>query len=391
MTENGLPQNWNYQSIGELCDLINGRAFKPTEWSKEGLPIVRIQNLNDETKPFNYFNGKAAEKNLINNGDVLLSWSGTPGTSFGCFYWNGGEAVLNQHIFKVVVDEQKCDKEFFIFAVNNILDEMIAQAHGGVGLRHITKAKLEQLNLAIAPLEEQQRIVGRIKECLSRVDEIKHLREESRKETSNLLAATIEDYFKDAGGEDVELGEVVTIESTLIDPRHNEFLDLPHVGGANIFSGTGELINIKTAREENLISGKFIFDSSNVVYSKIRPYLRKVFRPNFRGLCSADIYPLKPNLERISPDFLFYLLLSRDFTNYAIASSNRAGMPKVNRTQMFAYKFKLPPLNVQKLIATRLDEAKETALALVTEFENTDVELGQVTNSVLRKAFAGEL
>ena len=48
---------WSTKPIGELCDLINGRAFKPSDWGTEGLPIVRIQNLNDHNKPFNNYSG----------------------------------------------------------------------------------------------------------------------------------------------------------------------------------------------------------------------------------------------------------------------------------------------------------------------------------------------
>ena len=64
-------------TIGSICRLVNGRAFKPSDWSNEGLPIVRIQNLNDKEKPFNYYTGVADDKHLIDDGDVLLSWSGT--------------------------------------------------------------------------------------------------------------------------------------------------------------------------------------------------------------------------------------------------------------------------------------------------------------------------
>ena len=78
---------WPTKPIGELCDLINGRAFKPSDWGTEGLPIVRIQNLNDQSKPFNKFDGKYSDKHFIDNGAILPSWSGTPGTSFGCFRW----------------------------------------------------------------------------------------------------------------------------------------------------------------------------------------------------------------------------------------------------------------------------------------------------------------
>jgi type I restriction enzyme S subunit len=145
-------------TIGEIADYINGRAFKPTEWSDAGIPIIRIQNLNDHTKPFNYFEGEFSEKHAIKSGDILLSWSGTPGTSFGCFIWDGPDGVLNQHIFRVDLDEQKCSKEYFVRAVNSKLNLIIEKAHGGVGLKHITKDKLVKIPIPLPPLAEQKRI-----------------------------------------------------------------------------------------------------------------------------------------------------------------------------------------------------------------------------------------
>ena len=140
--------------VGDACTLINGRAFKPDEWSTEGLPIVRIQNLNSEEAPFNYYSGKVKSQHLINSGDLLFSWSGTPGTSFGAFFWRRGKAALNQHIFKVIPN---CDYNLFFlqYALNERLNFIISRAHGGVGLQHITKKELDEVLLFQPDINEQ--------------------------------------------------------------------------------------------------------------------------------------------------------------------------------------------------------------------------------------------
>ena len=123
-------KRWPTKPLGEVCELVNGAPFKPSDWDGSGLPIVRIQNLNDAAKPFNYTSKKLAEKFRVRPGDTLLSWSGTPGTSFGCFRWNGPEGWLNQHIFNVHLKKEVLPP-FFIHQVNSKLDELIAKAHGG--------------------------------------------------------------------------------------------------------------------------------------------------------------------------------------------------------------------------------------------------------------------
>jgi type I restriction enzyme S subunit len=165
-----LPPGWAEAPIGSLCSLNNGRAFKPTEWTTDGLPIVRIQNLNNPEAPFNHFRGEFESRYHLRGGELLFAWSGTPGTSFGAHVWRGGEAVLNQHIFRVDFEEDTLDKRFFRYAINQKLDELIDIAHGGVGLRHVTKGTFERTLVAIPPLNEQKRIADKLDVLLARVD-----------------------------------------------------------------------------------------------------------------------------------------------------------------------------------------------------------------------------
>lgn len=165
-----LPIGWAQSKIGNLCSLKNGRAFKPTEWTTSGLPIVRIQNLNNPKSSYNYFAGEPEPRYHLLGGELLFAWSGTPGTSFGAHVWRGGEAVLNQHIFRVDFDAENMDKRFFRYAINQKLDELIDVAHGGVGLRHVTKGTFEGTEIKVPPLAEQKRIADKLEAVLGRVD-----------------------------------------------------------------------------------------------------------------------------------------------------------------------------------------------------------------------------
>lgn len=154
-----VPNGWEKTTIGQACKLVNGRAFKPSDWTKEGTPIVRIQNLNDPMAEFNYCTGDIEKKFWIDTGSLLFAWSGTPGTSFGAFIWNGGKAVLNQHIFQVY-PKDNISKPFLKYSFDGHIDEIMEKAHGGVGLRHITKRELEKIQLLIPSRGIQDRFVA---------------------------------------------------------------------------------------------------------------------------------------------------------------------------------------------------------------------------------------
>jgi len=171
----------------------------------------------------------------------------------------------------------------------------------------------------------------------------------------------------------VLLGEVIDVASGQVDPRTEPYLDLPHVGGDNIESGSGSLCELRTARELNLISGKYEFGPDDVLYSKIRPALNKVALPDFAGICSADMYPLRPRPGRIERRYLAYVLRQNDFLSYAEKHSSRTNIPKINRDALLAYQVRLPPLTEQCRIADLLDKAdairrkRKEAIALTEE------------------------
>jgi type I restriction enzyme, S subunit len=179
--------------IGHLCTLQNGRAFKSSEWSDSGTPIIRIQNLRDSTKPFNHYSGGLPERFRVRKGDVLLSWSGTPETSFGCFRWSGMEGWLNQHIFNVRLNQQCVLPDYFVLHVNAVLSELIRRAHGGVGLRHITKDQLVQIELSVPSLETQRFVV----DLLSRTENIVLMRREAEQKAKEIVPALFLDMLGD--------------------------------------------------------------------------------------------------------------------------------------------------------------------------------------------------
>ena len=128
-----------------------------------------------------------------------------------------------------------------------------------------------------------------------------------------------------------------------------------------------------------------------VLYSKIRPYLRKVARPDFAGLCSADIYPLSPLSDAIARDYLYYLLLSLGFTAYANQGSARAGMPKVNREHLFEYQLRLPSVEQQHRDTAALDALAEETAGIANVYEQKLGSIAALRQALLQQAFTGAL
>ena len=162
--------------------------------------------------------------------------------------------------------------------------------------------------------------------------------------------------------EEYSLGQLIEIASGQVDPKQPPYCDSPQIGSENIESHSGKLVNVKSAGEKGVISGNYAFDENDILYSKIRPALNKVAAPSFKGICSADIYPIRPAAGNLLRGYLFYLLLAQDFLDHAIRNSERGKIPKINRNALDCYKALIPLPAEQQRIASCLS----TLDALIT-------------------------
>ena len=140
----------------------------------------------------------------------------------------------------------------------------------------------------------------------------------------------------------------------MVDPKSGKYDLLPHVAPGNIESFTGRLYdNVKLVGEENLISGKFVFNVGDIVYGKINPQLGKYVFARFSGLTSADAYVLNAK-NGIVQKFLYAVIQTRDFYDYSVSVSKRSGMPKINRDELNAYSYWAPSESEQLKIGEYL-------------------------------------
>lgn len=152
-----VPKGWMLLQVSDICKLQNGNSFKPHEWDTKGLPIIRIQNLNGSGN-YNYFSGVPQDKWLVEPGQLLFSWAGTKGVSFGPFIWNGPKGVLNQHIYKVFANEN-VHEHWLYLALLHITQKIEAQAHGFKStLLHVQKKDIDNQFVLTQPVAEQKKI-----------------------------------------------------------------------------------------------------------------------------------------------------------------------------------------------------------------------------------------
>ncbi len=451
-----LPNGWSYAKIGNLCFLHNGRAFKQTEWSTEGLPIIRIQNLNNPKASFNHFNGALAEKHRIQTGDLLFAWSGTPGTSFGAHEWKGEEAALNQHIFKVDFNKELISKRFFRHAINHKLDELIGNANGGVGLRHITKGKFELTLVSMPPLPEQTRIVEKLDEVLAQVDTIKvrldgipnilkrfrqsvlasavsgRLTEEWRNRNQSAPAsltlqkmhiAREKKLTKEIAADNKETkrlwGKIkkhspklptselpsgwlwTTFMSSMerVVDCHNKtapYIDsgLPLIRTPDIRDGKISLDGAKYISQEtyDYWARRCPPEEGDIIFTREAPMGEAGIVPEGVKLCMGQrMMLLRPMPDFIDSRYVLLNILSLDFQERMYSQAIGTGVKHLRVADVESLSYPLAPLEEQKEIVRLVDQYFAFADSIEAQVDKARARVDKLTQSLLAKAFRGEL
>ena len=189
----------------------------------------------------------------------------------------------------------------------------------------------------------------------------------------------------------VSLAESIDIDTRQVLPSESPATQFNYIALENIESGTGQLINLRPVQGATILSGKFRFDSSHVLFGKLRPYLNKVVLPDRAGICSTDILPLKPQKASLSREWLALCLRSPHFIEYSRTKMDGAKMPRLRTPDLQSYEIPVPPLAEQRRIVARIEKLTrrvEKARKLIAEAES---QILQFQSALLAKAFRGEL
>jgi len=381
-------------AFGGICKLQNGRAFKPEEWSETGTPIIRIQNLNDENKPFNYCNFDIDSKFYVDSGDLLFSWSGTPGSSFGAFFWNRGKGFLNQHIFRVDVDDDKIDKKYLRYAINSRLNLIIHQAHGGVGLKHITKKKLEAVQIPLPPLKEQKRIAA----ILDKADSVRQKRQQAIKMADNFLRSVFLDMFGDPTNNPKGF-PVGTIRDLLTEAKYGTAAkadvsegEYPVLRMGNItYEGNWNLDDLKYLDLEEKEKPKYLAETGDLIFNRTnsRELVGKTAVYSFDYPMALAGYLIRARTnEKGNPYYISAYLNSRHGKQTLVGMCKSiVGMANINAQEMQDIKILIPPVELQEKYSDIESEVRQR----LSKMSNFLHQSERIFSSISQSFFRGGL
>ena len=364
--------------LGEIATYVNGYAFKPSDRGTKGLPIVRIQDLTGNSYNLGYYDGIYPEKIEINNGDILISWSG----SLGIYIWNRGKALLNQHIFKVVFDKGDVSKQYFVFAVQYKLQEMMAKTHGAT-MKHIVKKDFDN-TLIPFPTPEIQREIADI---LSKVNVIISARQKQIKMLDKLIKARFIEMFGDMflntmNWPEVKLDSIADIVSGITKGRKikgDKWIKVPYMAVSNVKDGYIDWTTVKTIlatpseiEQYHLMSEDILITEGGDPDKVGRGAI--IHNPPKDCIHQNHIFRVRLRQDFLLPEYMEqYLQQQRSKRYFLRCAKQTTGIASINMRQLNSLPVLLPPIELQKRFADFVIQTDKSKVAIQKSLEKAQL------------------
>ena len=363
--KNGIPKlrfpgftgAWEQRKLGEILKERKERS------SIGELISVTINNGVVKADSLERKDNSSSDKSnykVVCKGDIAYNsmrmWQGASGYS----PYNG---ILSP-AYTVLIPTEKVDSKFisYMFKKEKMLQQFQKYSQGLTSdTWNLKYPMLKDIPVLFPKIDEQVSIRKHLDNISSLIAlhqrKLEHLQEQKKGLLQKMFPKNGETVpevrfpgFTDAW-EQRKWVDSINISNEMVDPTTGKFDDMPHIAPGNIESFTGRILdNVKTVKEEELISGKFLFKPGDVVFGKINPQLGKYFYARVEGLTSADSYVLNGKNKNITQMFIFLLLQTRDFFKYSVSVSKRSGIPKINREELNGFKFLIPCKEEQEKI-----------------------------------------
>lgn len=362
--------------LGDVATYINGYAFKPEDRGEEGLQIIRIQDLTGNSYDLGFYNGKYPKKIEINDGDVLISWS----ASLGVYVWNGGKALLNQHIFKVKFDKVDIDKSYFVYAVRYKLNDMGKKTHGAT-MKHIVKRDFDATEIPYPPLKKQIEIAINLDKVLMVIKE----RKRELKLLDELIKARFVELFECGDHEIVKASDVCDFITKGTTPPTGEITEeyengkIPFLKVYNL-SFTGEMLFDENpqyilAETHNGKLARSKVYPNDVLMNIVGPPLGKftLVTDEFEEWNINQAIAIFRAKERILPRFLLHALMQPKVLEPFIGQAVGIRQQNLSLEQCRNLQFPLPSLEEQKSFVEFAEQLDKSKVAVQKALDETQM------------------
>lgn len=362
---------WVNRKLGDVCRLINGRAYKKHEMLSEGpYPLLRVGNF-FTNRGWYYSDMELAPDKYCDDGDLLYAWS----ASFGPKIWDGGKVIYHYHIWKIEINEDLVDKNYLYYLLDWDKEQIKSDQGAGTTMVHVTKGSMENRTLPFPSLKEQKRIVAILDQAFADIDQARATAETNLKNARELFDSYLQQVFSQCGEGWIEkkLPECFSLRSgdglTSKDMVEGPF---PVYGG----NGVAGMHNVFNLSEESVIIGRV-----GALCGNARHIAEKIW-------LTDNAFKVQNFNFDFDLTFLTYLLNFKNLRSFA----RQAAQPVISNSSLSGVSLNFPKcVKLQRELASNISLLNEQVTLLVELYTSKLNSLDQLKKSILHKAFTGKL
>jgi type I restriction enzyme S subunit len=374
------------KTIGDLCRILNGYAFKSSHYVENGVRIIRIANVQ---KGYIDFSDKAfypsdlsfIKNYMLKEGDILMSLTGNVGR-VALLTTDLLPAALNQRVACLRLKDESIYKKFLFHYLNSSsFENRCIRESKGVAQKNMSTEWLKKQKIPYFEMVKQKEIskvldnitniINKKQQQISKYDELIKSRffemfgdpitNSKNWITNKLEKVCLINSYK--GNVEEENGQVWLLNLDMIEPD------------------TGRVINYFYQNKSKITSSTIKFDSNCVLYSKLRPYLNKVVIPNRSGYATSEIISMQT--DEIDKVFLTNLLRTKSFINFANGTAYGAKMPRASVDMIKNFDLIVPPKDIQNEFSFFVKKVEELKLII----QHSINESQQLFDSLMQEYF----
>lgn len=420
-----LPKGWVESNLGELTvnpkhAIISGpfgSNLKSDEYVSEGVPIIRLQNvdrnkfLDKNIRFITTSKAKELKAHSFQSDDIVISKLGDPLGKACIVPEKFSSGIVVADVVRLRLDETYVSKNYVTYAINSpSVVEQINQEIKGSTRPRVNLTHIRDLKIPLAPLPEQKRIVAKLEKLSERV-------ERSRKKLDrvaiilklfkqSLLAAVcsgkLTKDWREKNGCNLDewsnhqlIGLFRIATGGTPDRKKKEYF----VNGSIPWIKTQEVQNCKIYETSEKITKEAIKDSNAKIFpvdtlliamygeGKTRGQIGRLMIPAATNQACAAL--IGENLQKETIDFVYYYLLSQ-YQEFRKESSG-GNQPNLNLSKIKQWSIELPPSKEQQEIVRRVEQLFAIADKIEQRYTKANKQVEKLTQSILAKAFHGEL
>lgn len=391
-----LPQGWKWKSLGEICFITDG-THKTPNYIETGIPFLSVKNISKgffDLSDVKYISleehNKLIKRAKPEFGDILICRIGTLGKAIKISLEFEFSIFVSLGLLKPKV---KIISDYLVYFLNScFIEEWINdnKVGGGTHTAKLNLNILEKCPIALPPLKEQERIVGILDESFAKIDESIKILKQNLLNLDELMQSALQKAFnplKDNAKENYKL------------PQSWEWKSLEEIS-ENISAGGDKPKNCtesKTAKNQIPVYANGVNNNGLVGYTDkatiIKPSLTISARGTIGFVCirKEPYFPIVRLISLIPCENILCLHYLYFCLNFFIAKGEGSSIPQLTIPKFKSLQIPLPPLKEQEQIAKHLDFVFEKTKALKELYTKELKDYEELKQSLLNKAFKGEL